>query len=64
MFTQGYGIIRKVKMKSDNKRAFPDQRIVKNYEKAKEKNTTTKAKETTWKRRKKILNELAWWIPK
>ena len=49
-------------MKSDNKREFPDQKVVKNYEKAQEKNTTTK--ETTWERRKKILNELAWWIPK
>ena len=45
-----------------NKTGFPDQKIVKNYKKAIEKNTTTG--ETTWERRKKILNEIAWWIPR
>ena len=49
-------------MKKSNKKEFPDQKVVKNYEKAKEKNTITK--ETTWQRRKKLISEMAWWIPK
>ena len=62
MFTKRYGRIRKIKMKkrlrhtkhpTGNKKEFPDQKIVKNYKKAIEKNTITG--ETTWERRKKIL---------